>query len=670
MADWSEAYSTILSSYLGQYKEARGNSELQNEILAEVKLEILQQAAPGSVALPNNLRVAIRRVFLPELDPEDQDDEENIIQHILSVSEKRKEDAGEGEHVREERPRPTKAGDYRKPFTAFTCGQRLFKDDLNLYDRERRDTKDPKTIGQRTKIVQKWWESLSDDRKAEAGRAAEKWNKLGAPKETHDLYVPISFMAREFIDTVQRTMGCHIVMFATHEAGENQIKMTVFETPPADGKKAFTKSSESSKDWVLNGEHILTDYLLTAPVEEEDLKEKQEVEITVDEDGNPQVPSWSGQKLKVQQNLARAVFQAAYAKFTERPKAKVPWGLLIKSPLEYLDKESIPDGFTMKDPSKWTKADLQLLWTHWHSLEGEDKVIVSFINCRKEDAPLALWSDRKGKASSKKKVYMSPGDDSEASRGEVAPGRAEDDTPQETNPAWHASKDRVKFLKSLSIMPWYQELVELVLALPKTAPGMGTKLDMPVWATWAWSDQYLPADIHMDGSSIWKALGKLQSARFGCSLKGLQVVLGFGLLLRECKWAQEVEPDDPEVADLDFLLNSELGVERGEDVMDAVGVVVTRLQQNSSHMGEQERGEGIGGKGGCRVGEEMSENEGGSEEEETPVPRPMKKRKREGSVNLKQKQKVTKAGHHEDVVQGKREKRERKQTKRALGLGL
>ncbi|KAI6001509.1 hypothetical protein EDC04DRAFT_2908684 [Pisolithus marmoratus] len=157
--------------------------------------------------------------------------------------------------------------------------------------------------------------------------------------------------------------------------------------------------------------------------------------------GNPEVPSWSGQKQKFQQNLARAVFQAAYAKFTERPKAKVPWGLLIKSPLEYLDKWSIPDGLTMKDPSKWTKAYLLLLWNHWHSLEGEDK----------EDAPLGIWFDRKGKTSSKKKVYMSPGDDSEASvgpsrevggsnsewetggvpkRGEVAPGRAEDDTPQ------------------------------------------------------------------------------------------------------------------------------------------------------------------------------------------------------------------------------------------------
>ncbi|KIK24128.1 hypothetical protein PISMIDRAFT_10405 [Pisolithus microcarpus 441] len=106
-------------------------------------------------------------------------------------------------------------------------------------------------------------------------------------------------------------MGSHVVMFVAHEAGEGQIKMAVFETAPGDGKKAFTESSEASKDWVLNGENILMDYLLTAPVEE-DSAEKQEVEIPLDEDGNPQMPTWAGQKLKVQQNLARAVFQAAY----------------------------------------------------------------------------------------------------------------------------------------------------------------------------------------------------------------------------------------------------------------------------------------------------------------------------------------------------------------------
>ncbi|KAI6096191.1 hypothetical protein F5141DRAFT_1221017 [Pisolithus sp. B1] len=78
------------------------------------------------------------------------------------------------------------AGEYEKVFTAFTAAQWLFKEEMDTYDRERRDTKDSKTIGKRTKIVQQWWESLSNDQKLEAGRAAEKWNKLGAPKETHD----------------------------------------------------------------------------------------------------------------------------------------------------------------------------------------------------------------------------------------------------------------------------------------------------------------------------------------------------------------------------------------------------------------------------------------------------------------------------------------------------
>ncbi|KAI6135946.1 hypothetical protein F5141DRAFT_1208295 [Pisolithus sp. B1] len=166
-------------------------------------------------------------------------------------------------------------------------------------------------------------------------------------------------MAKDLIETVQRTMGSHVVMFVGHESGEGQIKLAVFESAPGDGKKVFTESSQSSKDWVLTAESILTDYLL-----EEDSAEKQEVEISLDEDGNPEVPTWGGQKLKVQQSLARAVFQAAYAKFIKMPEAKVPWGLLIKSPMEYLDSESIPEGFTMKDPSKWTKADLGLLWDH------------------------------------------------------------------------------------------------------------------------------------------------------------------------------------------------------------------------------------------------------------------------------------------------------------------
>ncbi|KAI6008945.1 hypothetical protein EDC04DRAFT_2610795 [Pisolithus marmoratus] len=596
MSDWKEVYSEILSSYVGRYKEARGNSQLRNEILAEVKSEILKHEPEDSVGLPPHLRVAIQRVFLSHLDLEDQDDEITIIQHILAVTRKSWAESCEGEDAREEKAHPTKAGAYKKAFTVFTAAQRTFKEEMDAYDRERRDTKDPKTIGQRNRIIQQWWESVSDERKAEAGRAVEKWNKLA------------------------------------HEAGEGQIKMVVFEPAPADGKKAFTQSSESSKDWVLNGENSLADYLLMAPVED-DSAEKHEVEISLDEDGNPEMPTWAGQKLKVQQNLARAVFQAAYvwgiAKFTKKPKARVLWGLLIKSPMEYLDSQSIPEGFMMKDPSKWTKADLGLLWDHWQTLEAEEKVIVSFIGCKKEDAPLSRQFDRRPVAgSSKKREWMDPEDDSEEEvgeegvhlgqmmkSGEVVNKGAEatmdvwDQAPEECSPAWHASKDHIQYLKSLSIMPRYQVLVDLVEALPEQEHGKGRVVALPHWATWTWSAKYFPQEIHLESTCFWKALGELQSVRFTSSSLGGQVVLGLGLLLRECSHAQEVEEDDPLVSHLQFLLNSELGIQKAENVMGIVGLIVARLEQSSGMKEPQEGDEGAGMGGTDREDEEKEEEE-------------------------------------------------------------
>ncbi|KAI6100790.1 hypothetical protein EDD16DRAFT_1717104 [Pisolithus croceorrhizus] len=651
MSDWKKAYSEILSSYVGMYKEARGNLELRNEILAEVKGKILEHEPLHSVELPQNLRVAIQMEWLSQLDPEDQQDEIAIIQWFLTLAftGKNKEDVGEGEKAREEKARPTKAGDYKKAFTAFTAAQRVFKEEMYSYDRERGDTKDCKTIGQRTRIVQQWWESLSDDRKAEGGRAVEKWNKLGAPKETHDLYhrKNLPAMAKDFIETVQRTMGSHVVMFVGHESGEGQIKLAVFETASGDGKKVFTESSQSSKDWVLTAESILTDYLLTDPVEE-DSAEKQEVEISLDEDGNPEVPTWDGQKLKVQQNLARAIFQAAYAKFTKKPKAKVPWGLLIKSPMEYLDSESVPEGFTMKDPSKWTKADLGLLWDHWQSLEAEEKVIVSLIDCKKEDAPLSRQFDRKVVGSSKKRVWVTVDDDSEAEvggagipgpsatqhsvggpseqtvdGGEVL-GEATTDAgqsnPGESSPAWHARKDWISYLKSLSIMPRYQVLVDL-------GNGKGPEVDFPYWATWTWSAKYLPEEIHLDLGTFQKAIGELQSARFSSSSRSLEVVLGLGLLLRECSHAQEVEEDDP--------------------------LVSTKGPQ--------------GGDGGARMGESDGGDEEKEEEEEEEAP--PRKRKRAGSGIVTRGQKMAKKdeGKRKKVGESQRKGvRTWNQTKRAM----
>ncbi|KAI5989417.1 hypothetical protein F5J12DRAFT_897957 [Pisolithus orientalis] len=446
-------------------------------------------------------------------------------------------------------------------------------------------------------------------------------------------------------------------------------KRCILETAPPDGKKAFSVSLEPTKDWVLKGEQMLTDYLLTEPGEEDLNDKKQAVEIALDDEGNPQVPAFTGQKLKAQQSLARAVFQAAY------------------------------DGFVMKDPSKWTKADLRLLWNHWHSLENEDKVIISFINCKKDNKPLGRpfnW-----KTSGKKRVWVSPDDDDEAggepsgvagasdSEAELETGgerpskvtlvvqedrldsgaSSSQNTPHDSSPAWHANGDQMKFLKTLSIMPRYQDLIDLVYALPETEPDMEPRVGLPEWASWTWSAQYLPQEIHANGGSFWKALGQLQSQRFTSRVKGLPVVLGFGMLWRECKRAQEVEEDDPEVANLGFLLDSKLDISRGKDVMAAVGVVIARLVQNS---GDSEEQGGSGKKTGGDAEHSGDSGRGGEEKELEDIPQEKRKRKRGGSGNVERK-KMTKGGSREDGAQekeGKRPSRCQQPTKRALGQGL
>ncbi|KAI6041972.1 hypothetical protein EDC04DRAFT_2601277 [Pisolithus marmoratus] len=528
-------------------------------------------------------------------------------------------------------------------------------------NKERRDTKGPKTIGQRNRIIQQWWESVSDERKAEAGRAVEKWNKLA------------------------------------HEAGEGQIKIAVFETAPGDGKKAFTQSSESSKDWVLNGENSLMDYLLTAPVEE-DSAEKHEVEISLDEDGNPEMPTWSGQKLKVQQNLARAVFQAAYvwgiAKFMKKPKAKVPWGLLIKSPMEYLDSWSILEGFMMKDPSKWTKANLGLLWDHWQTLEAEEKVIVSFIGCKKEDAPLSRQFDRRPVAgSSKKREWMDPEDDSEEEvgeagvhlgqmmkSGEVVNKGAEvtmdvrDQAPEESSPAWHASKDCIQYLKSLSIMPRYQVLVGLVEALPEEVRTWKGERGSPFQL----GNMNLEYQVFAPGNPFGVCLF-LEGPWGITKCKVHFLLIGWGGGTGTCH-AQEVEEDDPLTSDFEvlsclsllaarphlknFLLNSELGIQKAENVMDIVGLIVARLEQSSGMKEPQEGDEGAGMGGTDREDEEKEE------EEVAPVVPTQKWKGAESGIVTRGK-KVAKQDAEKDKEggeNGKRGVRTWNQTRRAMGL--
>ena len=117
---------------------------------------------------------------------------------------------------------------------------------------------------------------------------------------------------------------------------------------------------------------------------------------------------------------------------------------------------------------------------------------------------------------------------------------------------------------------------------------------MPIWTSWRWATKYLPSELHTVGDEFRVAIGLLRKARFTDRNRGTPVILGLGLLLRECWRAVEVEPDSQVP---DFLRNSRLGVERAQDVVTVIRDLRARFD--------------AGLKDGAQVAEEGQVSSGG-----------------------------------------------------------
>ena len=101
-------------------------------------------------------------------------------------------------------------------------------------------------------------------------------------------------------------------------------------------------------------------------------------------------------------------------------------------------------------------------------------------------------------------------------------------------------------------------------------------LSLPAWASWDWGEKYLPANIHADWQEFKKELNMLDKCKFADRNAGANIILGFGLLLRECWRAVEVEIDDE--SSPQFLCNSNLGKTKVIDlVIKAIKEAIGRL---------------------------------------------------------------------------------------------
>ncbi|KAG2115300.1 uncharacterized protein F5147DRAFT_758686 [Suillus discolor] len=382
----------------------------------------------------------------------------------------------------------------------------FLKDDEDQYDKQHRDTSNSKSMGQRTRLAYMWHQAMSPEVKRELERVAGKWNQEGPPADTKD-----------------RTMGLHVVILAAYDRGEGKAPGTTVLV-----SKAERLYLEKPKNLSLS---------LSADGEDDDENDLSDLTVEVNDDDYPCLPTGFGSlKLKHRQQLIQTVFRKAYTVITNNPRAPVPWGEISNNPNYYLDSGCIPENVVIRDPSYLQKDMITVIYSHWKDCTSHDMLI--------------------GAAKDKEGLLNKVADDKSSSDEDEV--EVETPTIANSSPKFHLARDMVPYLKSLSTVPSYSCLLTVVQKLPQRIDSKSRKQQLPVWASWTWSQAYLPQDIYENM--------KITSA----TLEHLIVSLEIGPLLHECHHAQEYEANEAGDDVSDYLGNSILGIQMGDQIEEKV----------------------------------------------------------------------------------------------------
>ncbi|KAG1819878.1 hypothetical protein EV424DRAFT_1616755 [Suillus variegatus] len=600
----------VLNEHKDSFVAAKGNSVIRARILKTIKDAIgsSEAAKDPCVMLPEkNLRKAVRAYYLDFLeDDEDRKAEEEIIEG--GTKDTSAPDAVTVEMVRQrEDDKPEDAGKYKTEFSGFDVVQKLFKDEFAEYDKQHRDTSNPKSMGQRTRLARMWHQAMSPEVKKELERVTGKWNQEGPPADTKDRYRTHNQkkMMEDFMDMVRRTMRLHVVILTAYDRGEGKAPgTTVWETSPQKAKKPFTQATKDNRKWAEHAQDRLANWLLEGEYADGEVSDGEDdnennlpdLTVEVDDDGYPCLPTgFVSLKLKHRQQLVQTVFQKAYAVITNNPRALVPWGEMSTDSNHYFNSGCIPENVVIRDPSHLQKDTITAIYSHWKDHASHDMPIVCFVGYRQANFYDARTKKGAAKGKSRTKpAYVEVSSDEEGLLNKVTDGKSssdEDDVEVETptipesSPKYYLARDMVPYLKSLSTVPSYHCLLTAVQKLPQRTDSKSRKQHLPVWASWTWSQAYLPQDIHEDMKTTSVALEHLSNYQFDSRGWGMVVALGLRLLLRQCRRAQEYEANKAGDDVPNYLGNSILGIQMGnqtEEKVVEIGAEVEAMLKDES----------------------------------------------------------------------------------------
>ncbi|KAG1887756.1 hypothetical protein F4604DRAFT_1674924 [Suillus subluteus] len=475
---WTSSFRAILVSYQSKFLAANSKSERSRVIKKIRKAIVVAHKEQGEqVPLPSSLKKAIKKYYGRKNDEEESDEEGAAKAREISA-------------------RPKEASFYKKMLTDWDVAQRLFKQEMDEFDKAeqaRKGVKDP--IKFRTRHAREWFNQM--------------YRKNNLKKVLED-----------FSEQLRRTMGCHIVMLVSHKKQADQtLNITLHESQPRNVKKSFSVSSDGIKEWTSTGFEFFAEWAKGEfyPTADQDDKEEEEhglPELILDDEGYAQLPSRDGIRLKGQQELK---FSLAL----------------------YLAASSVPDNLLICDPSHMRLKDINVIWKYWESRSMAKKRLVSFIKAR----PMDMRRSKRDKASSRK---VKPYDEvtSEEEQHSLAGLGA---TLAVVSPAEVPLDRHFEFLDGLSTDSSYLELVDAVKDLAKMTENISTpneELELPPWVDWCCGESYLPEYLHGSQDMVMASLEVLTQAPIRSSSSGALVVLGLGLILRDCKQVIKYEEDE------------------------------------------------------------------------------------------------------------------------------
>ncbi|KAG0693962.1 hypothetical protein DFH29DRAFT_1006752 [Suillus ampliporus] len=437
MAEWYDSFEPTLARHQDDFVAAL--PQTCGSILKTIRDEIVtrHKSLEDPVVLPKALKKAIRRYYLQFLT-----DEEDIRaeQQILG-DEQEQEPCGVSPEEREAVAHPKDAGFYKKELTDWDVAQKLFKVEMDDYDKEEQSKLGVKhSIKYRTGHARDWFNDMSPAQRKEVEDAKAKWNNEGAPAESQAMYRKrnLKRVLDDFTQQIRHTMGCQIVMLVSHKKKSDQtLSVAVHESKPLNSKKPFTQSSRGCKEWTSDGFEKFAEWskLEFYPEDDEDdedesdedndMKEKLP-ELVLDKRGFAKLPSHAGINTKGQQELVRRIFHASYKVFTKSAKP-VPWREVVANPSLYLDLDCLPKDFLLRDPSHLRASDVTKLWDHWEVRRAKKHKLIIFLAGKLGDmSKESLENAVPYKGNQKKKEYKEIDDkDQDPTSGKLSAARTD-----------------------------------------------------------------------------------------------------------------------------------------------------------------------------------------------------------------------------------------------------